>query len=122
MTPHEVLCHLSDSFLAVSGQRAVSNVDNLYTRTLLKWMALHGPGQWPHGIKTRPEVDPHAAGTRPVDFARDRERLEREMEEFARPDQDFAGFRHPIFGFMSRADWWRWGWLHVDHHLRQFGA
>jgi hypothetical protein len=113
---------LRDSFLAVSGQRAVSNVDNLFTRTLLKWMALHGPGQWPHGIKTRPEVDPQAAGTRPVDFARDRERLEQDMEGFARPDQDFARFRHPIFGRMSRADWWRWGWLHVDHHLRQFGA
>ena len=29
---------------------------------------------------------------------------------------------HPIFGRMSEAEWLRWGYLHTDHHLRQFGA
>ena len=29
---------------------------------------------------------------------------------------------HPLFGRMSEAAWLRWGYLHVDHHLRQFGA
>ena len=28
---------------------------------------------------------------------------------------------HPMFGPMSAADWMRWGYLHADHHLRQFG-
>jgi hypothetical protein len=28
---------------------------------------------------------------------------------------------HPMFGAMSSADWLRWGYLHADHHLRQFG-
>jgi len=28
---------------------------------------------------------------------------------------------HPIFGQMTRAEWLRWGYLHTDHHLRQFG-
>jgi hypothetical protein len=27
-----------------------------------------------------------------------------------------------MFGSMQRTDWLRWGWLHADHHLRQFGA
>jgi hypothetical protein len=26
-----------------------------------------------------------------------------------------------MFGAMTRGDWLRWGWLHMDHHLRQFG-
>ena len=29
---------------------------------------------------------------------------------------------HPIFGRMSDGDWLRWGYLHMEHHLRQFGA
>jgi hypothetical protein len=29
---------------------------------------------------------------------------------------------HPVFGPMTRVDWLRWGYLHVDHHLRQFSA
>jgi hypothetical protein len=28
---------------------------------------------------------------------------------------------HPIFGRMTEAEWMRWGYLHTDHHLRQFG-
>jgi hypothetical protein len=30
-------------------------------------------------------------------------------------------FPHPIFGRITRAEWLRWGYLHADHHLRQFG-
>jgi len=35
----------------------------------------------------------------------------------------FCGFSvaHPIFGRMSLWEWQRWGYLHTDHHLRQFG-
>jgi hypothetical protein len=29
---------------------------------------------------------------------------------------------HPVFGAMSDSAWRRWGYLHTDHHLRQFGA
>lgn len=29
---------------------------------------------------------------------------------------------HPIFGRMSRQNWGRFGWVHLDHHLRQFGV
>ena len=30
--------------------------------------------------------------------------------------------RHPLWGRMSEWEWGRWGYLHTDHHLRQFGA
>ena len=29
--------------------------------------------------------------------------------------------RHPLFGRMTNGEWGRWGYRHVDHHLRQFG-
>ena len=29
---------------------------------------------------------------------------------------------HPIFGPLTTWEWQRWGWLHADHHLRQFGV
>jgi len=28
---------------------------------------------------------------------------------------------HSLFGQMSYVDWMRWGYLHTDHHLREFG-
>ena len=30
--------------------------------------------------------------------------------------------RHPLFGPLTDAAWLRWAYLHMDHHLRQFGA
>jgi hypothetical protein len=31
-------------------------------------------------------------------------------------------WRHPIFGELTDSERMRWGYLHMDHHLRQFGA
>jgi len=27
-----------------------------------------------------------------------------------------------MFGLMPDRDWMRWGYLHMNHHLRQFGV
>jgi hypothetical protein len=32
------------------------------------------------------------------------------------------GHAHSFFGRLSRTEWLRWGYLHMDHHLRQFGV
>ena len=72
MTPHEMLCHLADSFLAVLGERPASSAETLLSRTVVKWIALHTSLPWPQGLPTRPEVDQKQGGTRPVEFERDR--------------------------------------------------
>jgi len=121
MTPHQAVCHLSDSFRSMMSAEPISSVATFFSRTVIRWIALQSPMQWPHGVKTRPEVDQEIGGTRPVDFARDRRELELLIEQFAqRTDADFQP--HPMFGRLSTAEWQRWGYLHTDHHLRQFGA
>ena len=30
--------------------------------------------------------------------------------------------KHPVFGFMTKEQWSKSGWKHIDHHLKQFGA
>ena len=49
-------------------------------------------------------------------------RLERLLDRVSAEAGGFEGLRHPTLGPMSRAQWLRWGYLHADHHLRQFGA
>jgi hypothetical protein len=119
LTAHEMLCHLSDSFLACLGERAAASVETPLQRTVIKWIALRLPLPWPRGVPTMPEVDPKRRGTPPADFERDRAALIDVTRRFVRPETKFG--RHPAFGAMSRADWMRWGFRHVDHHLRQFG-
>jgi hypothetical protein len=121
MTPHQAICHLSDSFRSMMSATPISSVSTFFSRTVIKWVALQAPMQWPHGLKTRPEVDQEIGGTKPVEFARDRRELEALIEQFAQQrDADLQP--HPIFGRLSTEEWQRWGYLHVDHHLRQFGV
>ena len=120
MTPHQMICHLTDSFKAGTGEKAVGASDNMLNRTLVKWIALYAPVHWPHGVRTRPEMDQHAGGTKPVQFEPDRAALCDIIDRFSRQQRDFEWGSHPLFGRMPDRDWHRWGYLHVDHHLRQF--
>jgi hypothetical protein len=47
--------------------------------------------------------------------------LETLLARFTAAERDFRWQRHPIFGVMTEQEWLRWGYLHMDHHLRQFG-
>jgi hypothetical protein len=121
MTPHQMICHLSDSFKFMFGEKEVPSVSNLATRTVMKWFALYAPLPWPHGVKTMPEMDQEIGGTTPGDFERDRWRLSELIERFTAPAKGVKFHPHPFFGDMSEAEWMRWGYLHCDHHLKQFG-
>jgi len=71
MTAHQMICHLSDSFRSALGEKQISSSSTLFKRTIYKWAALWVPLPWPHGIKTRPEMDQQQGGTQPVEFASD---------------------------------------------------
>jgi hypothetical protein len=122
MSAPQMVCHLGDSFRAVMGQRAVSGAGSLFTRSVVKWLALYAPLRWPPGIRTRPEIDQEVGGTRPAEFAADVAELEVLVERVTASPRPFEWQAHPIFGQMSDAAWLRWSYLHMDHHLRQFGA
>jgi hypothetical protein len=122
MTPHQAICHLSDAFKFTFGEKEISSVSNPFTRTVVKWIVLYSPLPLPRGVKTRPEADQAIGGTPPEDFEGDRQRLVTLIERFTAASKDGKFHPHPYFGDMSEAEWMRWGYLHCDHHLRQFGV
>jgi len=122
MSAHQMICHLNDSFRMAMGQKAVSPATSLLQRTLVKWIALYLPLRWPAGIPTRPEIDQECGGTRPADFAADVAQLEALTAMVTAPARSFQWQSHPVFGPLSDATWLRWSYVHMDHHLRQFGA
>ncbi len=103
------------------GEKPVSTVASPLPRVLVKWIALYAPFRWPKGVPTRPEMDQNIGGTQPVDFNQDRAKLTTIIDRFSDPAREDWGM-HPMFGRISKADWLRWGYLHADHHLRQFGC
>jgi len=121
MSAHQMVCHLADAFRMALGQKPVSPAAGLLQRTIVKWFALYVPLPWPAGILTRPEIDQEGEGTQPVDFAADVAQVEALLEAIT-ATSSLGRLPHPTFGAMSAAAWLRWGYLHSDHHLRQFGA
>jgi hypothetical protein len=120
MSAQQMICHLSDSFRASLGEKYTSPSTNLLKRTVLKWFALWVPLQWPHGVRTRPEMDQQQGGTRPAQFASDLDELRNLHRRFCSWKGEFAP--HAMLGQMSRRERMRHAYLHMDHHLRQFGA
>lgn len=122
MSAHQMICHLSDAFLIATGQKVVSPATNPLQQTVVKWIALYAPMHWPSGIRTRPEIDQGIGGTKPLEFQADLSRLRALVELVATPPDRIVRPPHPIFGRMSESAWLRWAYLHMDHHLRQFGV
>lgn len=121
MTVHQMVCHLADVFRMATGERPVSDAAGVFQRTVIKWVALYAPMRWPPGIQTRPEIDACLGGTTPTSFAADLADVAVRLEAFLTLARDGRCVPHPIFGRLSPAAWLRWGYLHTDHHLRQFG-
>jgi len=120
MSAHQMICRLSDSFRAALGEKYVNRATNFFTRTLMKTLVLWVPIPWVHGFKTRPEMDQRQGGTQPVEFASDVERLRTLFDQFGGWDREFTP--HAVLGQLSRTERMRHAYLHIDHHLRQFGA
>jgi len=121
MSAPQMICHLADAYRMANGDMRVSDASSLVQRTAIKWIALYAPFPWPPGILTRPEIDQaQGAGTCPGDFAADVANLATLVKSFGQQRTEWPP--HPIFGKLSTAQWLRWGYLHCDHHLRQFGA
>ena len=122
MSAHQMICHLSDSFQAAMGQRYASPSSGFLANPAFKWVALYAPFRWPKGVPTRPEVDQTIGGTPPGDFVRDRASLVELIGSFTDPARPAEFASHPLWGAMRKREWLRWGYLHTDHHLRQFGV
>jgi hypothetical protein len=120
MSAHLMLRHLADSMRVPLGEMKVSDAEIPQTqRIVLKWGALYVPLKWSKNFATRPEIDQCRLNPQLDDIEFE---CLKTIELCSRIcDGDLKGRRHPYFGALTRAEWLRWGWLHADHHLRQFG-
>ncbi len=122
MSVAEMICHMNDALRITMSDTPAKPVGNWFSRSGFKWLALWMPMNWPHGVSTVPECEAGKGGTPPADMESDLNQLRQHLERFSQQPRDFEFQPHPIFGQMSEKEWMRWGWLHADHHLRQFGA
>jgi hypothetical protein len=120
MTVAQMICHLTDSFGCPLDERPVPPFKaSPIPVPIYKWLALNFPKKWPPGVPTPPVMDQQIGGTPPGEFVADHATLLAKLDQFVHSSGPWGS--HPIFGDMTTAEWMRWGYLHTNHHLRQFG-
>ena len=115
-----MLCHVDDSYRCVMGERPLSMAKIAIPPKMAKFFALRCPMRWPRNLPTGETLRQGGGGTPPAEFTRDRAHLLETLGRFCVCTRLIAV--HPFFATMSKEDWMRWGYLHADHHLRQFSA
>ena len=119
MTVGEMICHVREAYCWALMERRPAAGSLPRMHKVIKFFALRAPMQWPKGVPTVAELKTGREGMVLGEFERDRDGLLAALERFAAAKDNRNG--HAIFGSMQPGDWMRWGYLHADHHLRQFG-
>ena len=118
MTAKRMVRHLICAYEIALGERVVEPVQGL-PPVLVKWIALRSGLRWPKNIQTMPELKRAIVEHSEVEFQVLTRAVVESMEAVARGTRYAPS--HPMFGPMTPEEWMRWGYLHADHHLRQFG-
>ncbi len=118
MTVTQMVRHLGHSYELALGERVAAPLKGP-PPVVMKWVALRSGLSWPKNVPTPPELKQTIAEESDIQFHAAVRMSIKKMEQLAVGTR--CASTHPMFGAMTIRDWMRWGYLHVDHHLRQFG-
>lgn len=121
MSVDEMLCHCADGFRLAIGERPVEDKSNIFTRSVVKFAILNF-ARMPKNVPTSPELDQRKSGTPSQGFDRSVADLLAEIERSDARSENANWGTHAIFGPLTKQEWGKLGFRHLDHHLRQFGV
>jgi hypothetical protein len=116
-----MLLHLREAFELALKERPVKQHPRLLRGRFGRWLVLYSGMPWVRNYQTVPEVDILLKQEKIEDFEAERRALVEIMVTFSECSEERLLPEHPFFGSFRHKDWMRWGYLHTDHHLRQFG-
>ena len=58
--------------------------------------------------------------TEPKDFEKEKQGLVQMINDFS--ETNMSDEPHPFFGKLTKEEWSKGTWKHLDHHLQQFGV
>lgn len=121
MTPQETVQHLRKPLLVALGEKHISFRPSIFSLPIIKTLASQYI-PWPHNAPSAPEFLEYENYY--LTFNEEKRSLIYTMDCFItaaiKPENSFPP--HPVFGWLTRRQWARLMWRHIDHHLRQFGV
>ncbi len=88
---------------------------------IIRSLILNGIIKLPQGRPMPKHIADQMAAAGIGEFESEKAGLQQALRTFSAFEGPMNG-AHPFFGKMSRKDWGRFAWVHLDHHLRQFGV
>ena len=122
MKANEMICHCSDQIKMATGEIQTNFVGNFIMTTLVKKLVLLGMPAGKGKIETAPELKQGLGGTKPTVFQQDKSNLVELVKNFEMKIEKRPNQIHPAFGMMNTKQWGRLSYIHLDHHLKQFGC
>lgn len=122
MNVNEMICHVSDQIKMAIGKIQTKYVGNVLLKTIVKRLVLFGMPTPKGKVETVKELNQNKEGTKLVGFDGDLKLLIKYIEEFDKSFPPEGQLAHPAFGLMNKNQWGRLVYLHLDHHLKQFGV
>lgn len=118
MNSKQMLSHLSDAMRMQLGEIKVEDKGNFFTHTVFKWVSLCG-APVPKNVPTFPPIDQVARGVNPEDLQKEVDKLNTLIQRSLEPVESYY---HPLFGKLSNSQRGRINYIHMNHHLKQFGV
>lgn len=122
MNVNQMLCHTADQLRMAMSFIKIPLQGNRMSRYFKKQMALTLDSIPPEKIKTIDEINQEKEGTKPVGFEDDKVNLIKLLELFINDENHYTLQHHPMFGDLDREEWGRLIYVHLNHHLKQFGT
>jgi len=122
MNVNQMLCHCADQLRLANGGKQSVFAGNLMLTTVVKWLVLTVLKAPKGKAETVKELKQGAGGTNPTNFESDKKALIELIKNFDESFKINKTVIHPAFGKMDHWQYGRLGYVHLDHHLNQFGV
>lgn len=117
MSPEQMLWHISAQLRMGLGEiKSKPWFNKLISRIAVQTFGLRIP--WSNNLMTAKEMK----NDDPASFNVEMDNFLITFDRFISKPEDYKFFPHPIFGNMSRDEWGKIAYKHIDHHFRQFGV
>jgi hypothetical protein len=120
MTAVEMFYHVNEVLRRTMSTKVAPKKTTLKHKVLKTYFIYMAP-RFPKNVEAPKLVNMKKNNFQLEGFEQEQNKLIARIREFQQCENEFAP-DHPIFGRLTKKQWGIFSWMHVDHHLRQFGV
>ena len=122
MTVEQMLSHCSDQVRLSLGEKQPHEQPHFFNRNIMKDFGLWLPRIPLRNLKAPVDMNQKYYGTASADIETEKLNLLKLLNEVSLLPKDSILQPHPMYGKLNFKQWGRFMYVHIDHHLRQFGS